>query len=314
MSIKYGKLTIAVGAAALLLGSALFFGPVKSVRAAEPPAKPAAAASLIKDPKGDPVVATVGSENIKRSDVIAFINSLPEQYKQAPIDQLFPAARDQIINDKLISKKADAANLANDPEVVKALAQAKESIIRNVYLERQLEAQVTDQKLHDAYKQLLDKVSNIQEVHARHILFSPDDKGKAQAEEAIKKLNSGAKWEDVAKEYSSGPTGQSGGDLGYFSKDEMVPEFADAAFALDNGKYTKEPVKSQFGWHVIQVLDKRKKPEPEFDQVKPQLEAKLRQDALQDMVETWSKDAKITRLDINGEPEKSTDTDKGKKG
>jgi peptidyl-prolyl cis-trans isomerase C len=312
MSIKYGKLTIAAVATALLLGSALFFTPAKAVQAAEPPAKPAAAAPAptIKDPKGDPVVATVAGEDVKRSEVVAFINSLPEQLKQMPIDQLFPLARDQVINNKLISKKADAANLAADPEVVKALAQAKENIIRQVYLERQVDAKVTNTKLADAYKQLLDKVSNIQEVHARHILFPAEQKDKA--EEAIKKLNNGGKWEDVSKEYASGPTGQSSGDLGYFSKDEMVPEFADAAFALDTGKYTKEPVKTQFGWHVIQVLDKRKKPEPDFEQVKPQLEAQLRQETLQNMVEEWAKEAKITRLDINGEPEKSAD--KGKKG
>lgn len=312
MSIKYGKLTIAAAATTLLLGSALFFTTTHGVQAAEPPAakQAPAAAPAIKDPKGDPVVATVAGEDVKRSEVIGFINSLPEQLKQMPIDQLFPLARDQVINNKLINKKADAANLASDPEVVKALAQAKESIIRNVYLERQVEAQVTNKKLADAYKQLLDKVSNIQEVHARHILFPADQKDKAV--EAIKKLNNGGKWEDVAKEYASGPTGQSGGDLGYFSKDEMVPEFADAAFALDKGKYAKEPVKTQFGWHVIQVLDKRKKPEPDFEQVKPQLEAQLRQETLQNMVEEWAKEAKITRRDINGEPEK--DAEKGKKG
>lgn len=307
MSIKYGKLTLATAAAAILLGSALFFAPAQSVRAAEPPAKPAAEGMKA----GDPIVASVSGEDIKRSDVMNFISSLPEQLKQMPMEQLFPLARDQVINNRLISKKADAANLASDPEVVKALAQAKEQIIRNVYLQRQVDAQITDQKLQARYKELLDKVSNIQEVHARHILFPADE--KAKAEEAIKKLNSGAKWEDVAKEYSTGPTGKSGGDLGFFSKDEMVPEFADAAFALDAGKYTKEPVKTQFGWHVIQVLEKRKKPEPSFEQVKPQLEAQLRQETLQGMIDQWVKDAKITRLDINGQPEKAEDNS-GKKG
>jgi peptidyl-prolyl cis-trans isomerase C len=304
MTIRYGKLPFIAISAAVLLGTALISSP-SPLRAADPPAT--AAPGSIKDMKGDPVVASVDGESIKRSEVFAFIGALPDQLKQMPIDQLFPLARDQVINNKLISKKADAANLASDPEVVKALAQAKEQIIRNVYIQRQLASQINNKKLVDAYKQLLDKTNNIQEVHARHILVDSEDKAK----DVIKKLNSGAKWEEVSKEYASGPAAQNGGDLGYFAKDEMVPEFANAAFALDVGKYTKDPVKTQFGWHVIQVVDKRKRPEPDFDQVKPQLEAQERQKTLQTMIDQWQKEAKITKLDINGEPEKA---DKGKKG
>ena len=218
----------------------------------------------------------------------------------APIDQLFPKVRDEIIRDRLIDKKAASANLAADPEVTKTLAKVKEEVIRNVYIERQITPQVNDQALKAAYKNMVDKMANIQEVHARHVLLDSEDKAK----DVIKQLDGGAKWDDVAKNHSSG-------DLGYFAKGEMVPEVETAAFALDAGKYTKAPVKTQLGWHVIQVLDKRKRPEPEFDAVKPQLEAQKRQEAFQSLLEQWQKGADVKKFDINGEPEKDTGKSKG---
>ena len=115
-------------------------------------------------------------------------------------------------------------------------------------------------------KLILDKMGSVEEVHAQHILFDSEDKAKA----AIKQLDGGAKWDVVAKDQKSG-------DLGYFAKGEMVPEVESAAFALDAGKYTEKPVKTQLGWHVIQVLDKRKRPAPDFEAMKPQLEQQLRQ-------------------------------------
>jgi peptidyl-prolyl cis-trans isomerase C len=290
---RYGKLPLVAVSTAVLLGAALFSLPGKGMAET---AAPAAAAAT----QGDPVVATVNGENIKRSDVLAFISTLPEQYKSAPIDQLFPKVRDEIIRDKLIDKKAAAANLAADPEVTKTLAKVKEEVIRNVYIERQVNPQVNDAALKAAYKNMVDKTANVQEVHARHILLDSEDKAK----DVIKQLDGGAKWDDVAKNHSSG-------DLGYFAKGEMVPEVENAAFALDAGKYTETPVKTQLGWHVIQVLDKRKRPAPAFEAVKPQLEAQLRQEAFQSLLEQWQKGADIKKFDINGQPEKDTGKTKG---
>jgi len=299
MTARYGKLPLVAVSTAVLLGTAMFSMPGKGMAENTAPAAAAtAAAPAVKE--GDPVVATVNGENIKKSDVMAFIGTLPDQYKSAPIDQLFPKVRDEIIRDKLIDKKAAAANLAADPEVTKTLAKVKEEVIRNVYIERQITPQVNDQALKAAYKSMVDKMANIQEVHARHILLDSEDKAK----DVIKQLDGGAKWDDVAKNHSSG-------DLGYFAKGEMVPEVETAAFALDAGKYTEKPVKTQLGWHVIQVLDKRKRPEPEFDAVKPQLESQLRQEAFQSMLEQWQKGADVKKFDINGAPEKDTGKSKG---
>lgn len=246
---------------------------------------------------GNPVVAKVYGEDIMRSDVFNFISNLPENVRQMPIQNLFPLALDQVVNNRVIGEKAKGANLSEDKEVTDLVKQAKDQIVRNVYLERQVDAQITNKKLMETYQKLLENISKIQETKARHILVQTEDEAKA----VIKQLDEGADFAEVAKEKSTGPSAERGGDLGYFAKNEMVPEFADVAFSLDVGQYTKDPVKTQFGWHVIEVEDRRQRPEPEFEKVKPQLEAQLRQQTLAELVNGWKKDAKIEKFDINGE-------------
>ncbi len=246
---------------------------------------------------GNPVVAVVDGEEVKRSDVFNFISNLPEQVRQMPIQTLFPLALDQVVNNKIIGKKAEGAKLEGDPEVEQLLVQAKGNIIRNVFVERKVGEQITQKKLLKEYEDALTKMGDVQEIHARHILVDSEDKAK----EVVAKLDGGAKFDDLAKEMSTGPSKDNGGDLGYFAQNEMVPEFANAAFAVNVGEYTKAPVKTQFGWHVIKVEDKRKRPEPEFEAVKPQLEQQLRQKTLANLLQDWQKDAKIKKFDINGE-------------
>ena len=247
---------------------------------------------------GNPVVAVVNNEEIKRSDVFTFISGLPEQVRAMPIENLFPMALEQVINNKLVTEKAASANLDSDPEVEQLLAQTKEQIIRNVFIERQVSEQITQTKLLDSYNKLLEQIGEVQETKASHILVETEE----EARDVIAKLGEGADFAELAKEVSTGPSAESGGDLGYFAKNEMVPEFAEAAFALDQGAYSKDPVQTQFGWHVIKVEERRKRPEPEFEMVKPQLEAQLRQQILTELVQGWQEAANIKKFDINGEP------------
>lgn len=269
---------------------------------ATPPAAAVPADSPDSIKLGDPVVANVNGTEIKRSEVFNFISGLPDQVRQMPVQNLFPLALEQVINNKIVSAKADSAKLEADPEVVKIMEQAKSQIIRNVYVERQVKEGITQKKLLKAYEEMLTKMGDVQEIHARHILVDSEEK----ARDAIKKLNDGAKFEDLAKELNTAPSKDNGGDLGYFAKTDMIPEFADAAFAIDVGKYSKDPVKTQFGWHVIKVEDKRKRPEPQFEEVKPQLEQQLRQQLLAELIEKWQKESKIKKFDMNGEPVKET--------
>lgn len=247
---------------------------------------------------GNPVVAKVNGQDIMRSDVFNFISGLPEQVRQMPIQTLFPLALEQVVNNRVITAKAGSAQLEADPEVEQLVSQAKDQIVRNVYIDRQIDEQITQKKLLDAYNDLLSQLADVEETKARHILVESEEK----AREVVAKLEEGGNFVDLAKEHSTGPSAQAGGELGWFAKNEMVPEFADAAFALKPGEHTKNPVQTQFGWHIIQVEDRRKRPEPEFELVKPQLEAQLRQKVLQDLVASWQKEAKIQKFDINGEP------------
>ena len=247
--------------------------------------------------EGNPVVAVINGEEIHRSDVFNFIVTLPEQVRQMPLQTLFPLALEQVINNHVVTSKADTANLDNDPEVSTLASQAKEQIVRNVYVDRQIDEQITQKRLLKAYEDLLNQIGDVQETKARHILVEDETKAK----ELITKLDGGADFETLAKENSTGPTSENGGELGWFAKAEMVPEFAEAAFALEPGTYTKEPVKTQFGWHVIKAEERRTRPEPEFEVVKPQLEAKLRQEVLAELIAGWQKEAKIEKFDINGE-------------
>ncbi|MGZ9096886.1 MAG: peptidylprolyl isomerase [Micavibrio sp.] len=270
----------------------------KNEKKAEEKAAEAAPAAVGDIKMGDPVVAKFGNEDIKRSDVFAYISTLPEQVRQMPLQDLFPLALDQVLNNKIIGQKAEQAKLESDPEVTKLLDQAKGQIVRNVYIERELTKAMSQKELLKAYEKALEGFEKVEEVHARHILL----KDEAAAQEIIKKLESGTAFEDLAKESTDAQTAVNGGDLGFFAKDQMIPEFADAAFALEPGTYTKTPVKSQFGYHVIKVEEKRQRPEPQFEVVKPQLEAQVRREKLNSMLESWQKEASIKKFDINGEP------------
>jgi peptidyl-prolyl cis-trans isomerase C len=294
------KMTFKNSAIALAVASVIALGSTQGWAADAAKDSPAPAAKQGEVKMGDPVVAKVGSDEIKRSEVFGFITTLPDQVKQMPVDQLFPLALDQVINNKIIGEKAANAKLEGDPEVTKLMEQAKQQIVRNVYVERELGKTVTDSDLKKAYDKAVAAMPK-EEVHARHILV----KDEATAKDIIKQLDGGAKFEDLAKQSTDGPTAQNGGDLGFFSKGQMVPEFADAAFKLKPGTYTKEPVKTQFGWHVIKVEEKRPVTPPKMEDVKPQLDAQVRREKLASLLEKWQKEASIKKFDVNGDPVKA---------
>ena len=272
-------------------------GVEPAAEAAVPPAQPTA---------DNPVVATVNGENILRSDVVEFMKNFPPQMQQMPVEALFPIAQQQVVVAKLVDQRvAKVPELQNDAEVAKRTAEAKKQIVRSVYVENEVNKLMTDDKIQQAYDKFKAEQGKIEEVHARHILVDKEETAK----EIIKKLEGGAKFEDLAKEYSKDPSNKdNGGDLGYFTKDAMVKEFADASFGAEKGQVLKEPVKTQFGYHVIEVMDKRTKPVPTLEEVKPMLVAELRREVLNEMVDGWRKDADIKELDINGKPiEKKAD-------
>ncbi len=239
-------------------------------------AYPIALAAQDGDAQEDRVVARVDGEEIRNSDVMAMARGLPPQY-QTQLMQIYPMLVRRLVDFELAGKAGRAAGLAGDDEVKARVARAEEQAIREVYLEREIEARVTDARVQEAYQAHLAANPPAEEFHARHILVETEE----AAREVIVLLDGGANFVALAKERSTGPSGPKGGDLGYFTADQMVPEFSKAAAALEPGRHTAEPVQSQFGWHVIKLEDRRTAAPAAFEEIEPQLREQLARESVE---------------------------------
>ncbi len=247
---------------------------------------------------GNPVVAKVDGQDVTRVDVFRYIKMMPEQVRQLPPTAVYPLALDQVINTRLVQNKAESAGLENDPEVQQQMSMAKQQIIRSVYIQREVDKTITDAEMKAKYDEAIGKTPAVEEVKAAHILVDSE----AKAKELISQLEGGADFAKLAAENSGDNNKDKGGDLGWFAKGDMVPEFADAAFKMGKGDISKTPVKTQFGWHIIKIEDKRERPKPSFEEVKPMIQTELRRGKLEEMLDKWRQAASIERFDINGNP------------
>lgn len=250
------------------------------------------------DPKTNPVLAKIDGKEIRRQDVVKLVNTMPPQMQQIPIEQLFPMALEQTISNTIIDQKAKDSGLKNDPDVKKQLAQVQEQLIRGKFIENTVDERLTEARIKESYDGYVEGFPQLEEVKAAHILVD-DEK---LAKDIIKKLDKGEDFAALAKENSKDGSAENGGDLGYFAQNEVVPEFASAAFATDVGSYTKTPVKSEFGFHIIKVEEKRKRPPAPYEQVKPYLEQELQRAIVDEVLKEWKEAASIERFDINGAP------------
>ena len=216
----------------------------------------------------DPVVARVNGADVRQSDLAMaeedLGNNIPQMTPEAKREYLITFMGDML----LVAKAAEAKKMADSNEFKQKLAYARTKLLMESYLQSEAKAAVTDAELHKVYDEAVGQMKAEPEVHARHILVETEDEAKAVAAE----LKKGADFAELAKQKSKDPGASDGGDLGWFTKDQMVPEFSEVAFKLDKGQLS-DPVKSQFGWHVIKVEDKRTRQPPEFDKVKDQLES-----------------------------------------
>ncbi len=299
-----GPLTaiIVVVVAAAAGGAGYYFGSQGAAGKASTSGAPTPAAMTASAPTGGantPVVAKVDGAPIYQSEVDAFIADLGDRARQVPPADLQTQIVDRLIDMKLAGDKAHAEKLEQDPAVARRLYNGQETTLAEAYLEKAAQAQINDDVLKAKYDDLVKQAKPAEEVRARHILV----KTEAEAKDIIKQLDKGADFEKLAKERSTDPgSGASGGDLGYFTKDKMVPEFADAAFKLEKGKYTETPVHSQYGWHVIELIDRRSQPLPPFDQVKPQINNLVLQEDERKVVEDLHKGVKIEKFNADGSP------------
>lgn len=249
--------------------------------------------------KGNPVVATVDGKDITRVDVFRFIKMMPANVQQLPPQAIYPMALDQVVNTRLVQNKAEASGLENDPEVQQQMSMAKQQIIRSVYVQRAVDKEISDADLKKKYDEAIGGQPDVEELKAAHILVDSE----AKAQDIIAKLKDGADFGKLAAENSGDPGNKDkGGDLGWFAKQDMVPEFADAAFKIGKGNISETPIKTQFGYHVVKVEDKRKRAKPAFEEMKPVLQTEVRREKLEAMLNEWKSAAKIEKFDINGDP------------
>jgi peptidyl-prolyl cis-trans isomerase C len=240
----------------------------------------------------DKVLAKVNGAEIRQSDL-----TLAEEELGPSLAQMDPATKDEnvlafLIDMKIVAKAADDEKIADGEDFKKRLAFSRNRLLMDSLLAAKGKAATTDDAMKKVYEEAAKQITGEQEVHARHILVETEDEAKAIKTE----LDKGGDFAELAKKKSKDPGASDGGDLGFFTKEQMVPEFSEIAFKLDPGKIS-DPVKSQFGWHVIKVEEKRNRKPPEFDQVKAQIETYVTRKAQADYVAKLRESAKVERTD-----------------
>jgi len=252
----------------------------------------AAAPALAADQKNS-VVAVVNGTEVHMSQLAEFARQLPPQMGQPSYEALLEI----VINNQLVYEQAKKEKLDNDPDVKAAMKQAEISIMRQVWINKKMRSAVSEDAVKARYNQAAKDFVPAEEVRARHILVDTEEAARS----VIAELNKGADFGELAKTRSKDPSAaQSGGDIGYFTQKDMVPEFANAAFAMRPGEISKTPVKTQFGYHVIKVEDKRMAALPPYDQAKPIISQQLAEGVAQQSVSELRDKAKIKRFAPDG--------------
>jgi peptidyl-prolyl cis-trans isomerase C len=249
-------------------------------------------------PGANPVVARIDGVELRLSDVEAAQQSLPQQAQKLPLAQVYPILLTRLVDGALVTEAGRKQHLNQDPTVQRRLQLYEDHLIQQAYVEQLIKGAATEDQLKARYQKFIQEKPAREEVHARHILV----KTEAEAKLIIGELDKGAQFATLAKKYSTDPGAASGGDLGYFGRDDMVPAFAAAAFALPVGKYTETPVKTEFGWHVILVEDHRIKKPPSFDEARPEMSQLLARDVVQAKLKELRAAANIETFGLDGKP------------
>ena len=286
---------------AAMLGFGLAIGvfPVHA-NAADPavsqPVPAAAPASVL--PPGNTVVARIDGVELHLADVEAAQQTLPPQAQKLPLQQIYPILLDRLVDRTLVIEAGRKEHLDQDPTVQDQLRLYEDHLIQRAYIEQLIKGAESEDQLRAAYQKLLQGQPGREEVHARQILV----KTEAEAKSIIAQLDKGADFATLAKKYSTDPDAASGGDLGYFGRDDMVPAFTAAAFAVPVGKYTETPVKTEFGWHVIMVEDHRVKKPPTFDEARDEVRRLVARDIIEAKLKDLRRGAKIETFALDGKP------------
>jgi peptidyl-prolyl cis-trans isomerase C len=270
-----------------------------AMAADQPPAPPTTSAPAPSPlPPPNTVVARVDGTELHLSDVEAAQQNLPPQAQKLPLEQIYPMLLDRLVDGMLITEAGRKEHLEQDPELQVRLKRYEDRLIQEAYLNQAIKAAETEDQLKARYQTFAKDKAGREEVHAQHILVKTEDEAKS----VIAELDKGADFGELAKKYSTDPSASSGGDLGYFGHDDMVKAFTDAAFALPKGQYSKTPVKTEFGWHVIKVKDRRAGKPPSFEEAREQLSRDLAHEIIDAKLQNLRGAAKIEEFGLDGKP------------
>jgi len=244
----------------------------------------------------DPVVAVVDGKKVTYNDVMADKAALPEQFKSMPDDQLFPLLQNKAVDTILIEKAAKDSKVAEKPEVKDAIRQATEQFIQQAFLAEKIKDIISDSAVKGKYDEFVKNFSGQQETQVRHILV----KDKTTAMAVVKALKNGTDFAKLAKEKSTDSTGKNGGDLGFVLAGELPKELDDVVLGLKPGAFSEEPIKTDFGWHVLKVEGKRDAKAPAFDDVKNELRTLMTEEALAGILQDLRSKSKVELFDAKG--------------
>ncbi len=240
----------------------------------------------------DGVAAVVNGDKITVSEIRKTYESAPQIQAQATFEQFYPQAVTIWANSKALQSAAQKSGVENSEEYKQQLEAIKADLLGKVYLKQEIEKRVSDNDIRNFYNQYKKDFKPQKEMRAHHILVDNED----TAEDIITKIKKGDDFNELAKKYSK----EKNADLGYFTKDMMVPEFGEVAFKMKKGEYTKEPIKTKFGYHIIKVDDVRDSKPVSYEDAKEQIRARLAQEKLPALLNEIVANAKIEKYQLDG--------------
>jgi peptidyl-prolyl cis-trans isomerase C len=265
--------------ATLLAGQSGAWAQQSESAESEEPATERLGTALEEMGKGNPLLARVNGREIRWADIEKSARDLPEKYR-SQLEAIFPALLQRLIDVQLIIWAARETGLDEDAEVRRLIVEFEERVLSETLIRREVADRVTNEMLRARYDAHVAGLAARAEVRARHILLDSE----ARAREVIAALDAGGDFAKLAREHSLGPTAEEGGDLAYFTHDNMTPGFAKAAFALGIGEYSRDPVRTEFGWHVIKVEDHRVERPASFFRMRDQLREAVSREMMDDLL------------------------------
>ena len=239
-----------------------------------------------------PIVANVNNEDISLETMIHAMNELPPEIQSQPFMSYYEDLLERVIDIKLFAQEGKKMKLNEEPSVRAAIDFVIEKVLMQAFLSKYVQENIKEENLKASYNNFIADETSREEIKASHILMDTE----SEAIDVINMLNNGGDFAELAKNKSTGPSGPSGGDLGWFKRGQMVPPFEKAAFSLNKNEITQRPVQTQFGWHVIKIFDKRIPEAPSYENMKSKLIQDLERKIVSKKIQDLRNDALIEKL------------------